>query len=357
MVRIRPASFEDAPAIRLLNQRNGMGDLDTVAWREGWEKYPFAAEFRDVPIGWVLETDQGEVVGNLDNVHLLYEIDGRRIKGAVAGGWVVDPAFRGKSLQLLTAFLRQKSIDLCLVDSAAPATAQILTAMKIARIPLPDYGTPCFWAVRPRGFARAALSRRSISGAAFLAWPAGLAVHARDIFRRSGRGRVMSKVRRIREFDDRFDDLWHSISTASTRLRAIRTKAVLEWRFRSELAAGRAAIVVAEHEGKPTGYAVLVRRGGYGMDLYDVAELQCVGDDASVMKDLLLGSIGIAREDGADAVKFLTGTTSKRSVAEALRPYTYLVPHWQLYYKAATPEIGSLLSAGDVWDLSWFDTF
>ncbi len=357
MVRIRPASFEDAPAIRLLNQRNAMGDLDTVAWREGWEKYPFAAEFRDVPIGWVLESDDGTIVGNLDNIQLLYEVGGGRIKGAVAAGWVVDPAHRGKSLQLLNAFLRQKSIDLCLVDSAAPATAQILTAMKIARIPLPDYGTPCFWAVRPRGFAGAALARRSVPAAKLLAWPAGLAVHARDIYRRSGRGRVMSKVRRIREFDDRFDDLWHNIRTSSTTLRAIRTRAVLEWRFRAELAGGRAAILVAEKEGERVGYAVLVRRGGYGMDLYDVADLQCVGDDASSVKDLLLGSIEIARRDGVDAVKFLTGTTSKRSVAEALHPYTYLVPHWQLYYKPATLEIGSLLSGGDVWDISWFDTF
>jgi hypothetical protein len=356
MVRIRPASFEDASAIRLLSQRNGMGDLDTVAWRAGWERYPFNSEFRDVPTGWVLESDDGLIVGNLDNIQLLYEIGGRRIKGVVAAGWVVDPVHRGKSLQLLTAFLKQKGVDLCLVDSAAPATAQILAAMKIRRIPLPDYGTPCFWAVHPRGFAEAALFRKSIPAAKLLARPAGLALHARDIYRRSGRGRVLSTVRRVKEFDDRFDELWRNISLTSTRLRAIRTRAVLEWRFRTELAAGGVAILVAEQEGKPTGYAVLVRRRGSGMDLYDVADLQCVGDDASIVKDLLLGSIGIAREDGADAVKFMTGIKSKRAAAEALRPYTYLAPHWQLYYKAI-PELGSLLSDGDAWDISWFDTF
>ncbi len=357
MLRIRPASFEDASAIRLLSQRNGMGDLDNAAWREGWEKYPFAAEFHDVPIGWVLEADDGSIVGNLDNIQLLYEIGGRRIKGVVAAGWIVDPAHRGKALQLLTTFLRQKGVDLCLVDSAAPGTAQILTAMKIARIPLPDYGTPCFWAVRPRGFAEAALLRRSVPAARLLAWPAGLALHVRDIFRRSGRGRVISNMRRLQEFDARFDDLEQRIGAGSTRLRAIRTRAVLEWRFRTELAGRRVAILVAEREGRTIGYAVLVRRGGSGMDLYDVADLQALGDDKSIVKDLLLGSIGIARKDGADAVKFMTGIKPKRSAVDALHPYTYQAPHWQLYYKAATPEVGSLLSAGDAWDISWFDTF
>ena len=282
---------------------------------------------------------------------------GRLIKGAVAAGWIVDPAHRGKSLPLLTAFLRQKGIDLCLVDSAAPGTAQILTAMKIQRIPLPDYGTPCFWATRPRGFAEAALARRSIPAAGLLAWPAGVALQARDILRRSGRGRIGSTLRRISEFDDRFDALWERISTASTRLRAIRTRAVLAWRFRTELAAGRVAILVAEREGKSAGYAVLVRRGGSGMDLYDVADLQAVDDDPPVVKDLLLGSIGIARDEGADAVKFMTGIRQKRSAAEELRPYTYVAPHWQLYYRPATAELGSLLAGGEAWDISWFDTF
>lgn len=352
-LRVRAASFEDAAAIRLLNQRNGMGELDKVACREGWERYPFAAEFRDVPIGWVLETDEGAVVGNLDNIQLLYELRGRRIKGVVAAGWVVDPAHRGKSLQLLTAFLRQKGVDLCLIDSAGTATAQILTAMKIARIPIPDYGNPCFWAVRPCAFARAALVRRSVPAVHLLAWPAGLALLARDLFRRSGRGRITSTVRRIKEFNDRFDDLWHRIATASTRLRAIRTRAVLEWRFRT----GPVAIVTAERDAKLVGYAILVRRDSSGMDLYDVADLQALGDDPSIVKDLLLGSINVAREEGADAVKFMTGIPAKQAPADALHPYAYRAPHWQLYYKPATPEIGSLLLSADAWDLSWFDTF
>ncbi len=197
MLRIRPTVFEDAATIARLNQRNGMGDLDPIAWRRRWETHPFADEFAEIPIGWVLETEEGSVVGSLENVHMLYQIGGRRIKGAVASGWAVDAEHRGKSLQLLTTFLRQRGIDLPMVLSSSPTTARVLTLMKIARIPIPDYATPCFWAVHPRAFGKAVLLRRSIPGAAALAWPLGFALLARDMVRGSGRGRVASPVRRL----------------------------------------------------------------------------------------------------------------------------------------------------------------
>jgi hypothetical protein len=359
MLRIREATFEDAGAISRLFQRNGMGSLDEIAWRERWEAHPFASEFRNVPIGWVLETEQPSVVGNLDNIHMLYEIGGKRIKAVVAAGWAVDAEHRGKALQLMTTFFRQPGIDLCLNVTATPATAQILTAMKIKRIPIPDYGAPCFWALRPRAFARAALLRRSIHGAALFAWPAGLALLIRDIWRRSGRGALTSPVRRLQAFDDRFDELWQTIGAAPARLRAVRTRAVLEWRFRGDFRGGSAAIVVAEQGPTLLGYAVLVRRkdSDLGMALYDVADLQAAGDDPSTFRNLLLASIAIAREEGADAVKFSTGTPAKRAPAEALRPYTYRLPFWQQYFKTASPELARELSTADAWDFSWFDGF
>ena len=357
-VRIRTATLADAPAIAEVQRRNGMGDLDPVAWRSRWEAYPLATWFRDVPIGWVLETDEGSVVGILENVQTLFEFDGRPVKVVVAAGWAVDSEYRSKSLPLMTTFLRQKGVDLSLIVSASPTTERLLTAMKIARIPVPDYATPCFWAVNRRAFAKAALLRRSIPGAALLAWPAGLALLARDVYRHSGRGRESSTVRRLKEFDERFDPLWESLRTGATRLRAARTRAVLEWRFRTELRNGSGAIVAAEQGGTLLGYAVLVRRSGaeLGMELFDIADIQVAGDDPVTTRDLLLASIRIAREEGADAVKFMSGTPAKRAPADALRPYTYRLPIWQLYFKAAS-ELSAALSTADRWDISVFDTY
>ncbi len=356
-VRVRPTMFEDAEAIGRIHQRNGMEPIDPASWRARRESYPFAQEFRDLPIGWVLETE-GELVGSLANIHLLYELGGQRLKAGIAASWAVDSAYRGKSLLLNTAFYRQKGLDLWLNVTANPTTAQLLTAMRVPRIPIPDYGTPCFWAVRRGAFAKAALVRKSVRGAALLAMPAGLALLARDIYRRSGKGRIVSKVRRLAEFDDRFDGLWQTLSAGVKRLTAVRGRDVLEWRYGSECRAGRAVILAAEQQANLLGYAVLARRedSDLGMKLFNVADLQAVGDSPETLTDLLLASIRAAREEGVDAVKFMSGTPSKRSVADALQPYTYTLPFWQQYFKAA-PDLSQQLSTADAWDFSLFDTF
>ena len=142
------------------------------------------------------------------------------------------------------------------------------------------------------------------------------------------------------------------------RLRAVRTRAVLDWRFRGDLAAGRAPILAAETTGSLQGYIVLVRRQDpdLGMGVYDVADLQAVGDDPTVYNDLLLGAVQLARKEGVDAIKLATGTPAKRAPADSLRPHTYQLPFWQLYYKAS-PDLVADLSSADSWDFSFFDTY
>ncbi len=358
-VRLRTATLADAEAIGQLHKRNGMGDLDTAAWRSQWDAYPFAAEFRDIAIGWILETETGRVVGYLGNVHMLYDLGGRSVKAAIATAWAVDAGRRNKSLQLMTAFYRQKGVDMCLNGSANSTAARLLTAMRVPRIPIPGYDVPCFWAARPRGFAKAVLVRKSVPGASVLAWPAGVLLNARDIILRSGRGRTSSAVHRLGRFDDRFEIFWQRLRAGAPRLRAVRTKAVLEWRFGTELRSGRATVIAAGRDGALSGYAVLVRRQSpeFGMDLYDVADLQALRDAPATIRDLLLESIEIAREEGVDAVKFITGTPAKRAPADELRPYTYRLAFWQLYYKVASPELKAALSPANAWDFSLFDTY
>jgi len=357
-VHLRPAAFADGEAINKIHVRNGMGTFDPASWRFCWESYPFAQEFANVPIGWVMETSDGTVVGTIGNVHMMYEMNGRRFKAAIAAAWAVDAPYRGKSLSLATTFFKQKGVELKLNGSANFTATRVLTGLGIPRIPIPNYSSPCFWAADPRAFARAALARKGIPLASVLAYPTGIALAVRDVFRGSGRGRLSHTVRRLQKFDDRFDQLWQSISAGPSRLRAVRTKAVLVWRFGSVLSAGRATILVAESNDQLVGYTVLMRRDGseLGMQLYDVADLQAAGDDRTVFRDLLLGAIQLARREDVDAVKLMTGTPAKRAPANALHPYTYRLPFWQLYYKAS-PELSAALGSAEAWDFSPFDTY
>lgn len=358
MVTLRPATYTDGDAIRELNVRNGVDLIGAAERQERWESYPFADRFRDVPIGWVLEADGGAVVGAVDNVHMLYEMDGRPLRGTLAANWAVDPAYRADSLRLMTTFFRQTQVDLCLGVSASPVASRIFTAMKIPRLPIPDYGTPCFWPVRRRNFAKAALLRRKAPAAELMAMPAAMALLAKDMVTRSGRGRQQFSTRRAAGFDERFDALLKEIRTGAGRLRAVRDCGVLQWRFGKALRAG-GTIVVCQDGGRLAGYAVLLRRQGPGleMDLYDTADIQARGDDPRIIRDLLLGAIRLAREDGADAVKIMTGTPERRSAVNELKPYTYQLSFWQQYYRAASPQLAPALDRPEAWDFSLFDTF
>jgi hypothetical protein len=140
-----------------LNRRIGLGDVPVAEWLRRWETYPLFSEFQDVPIGWVLANDEGSVKGAFANVHLLYELAGRRLRACIGCECGVESEARGLSLQLLDRFLRVSGADICIGGSAGPVTSEILTRLNVAL----------------RVFTAAALRRKEIQGAGLFAWPAG----------------------------------------------------------------------------------------------------------------------------------------------------------------------------------------
>lgn len=357
-LRMRPMRYEDGPGIAVLSEQLGMGKLDLPQWRAQWEQYPFASRFAEVVTGWVLEDEQGGIQGFLGNMHQLYEIGGVELRAVSSGSWMIAPAFRGKALGMVIAFYKQSNVELYLNGSANQLTIQVMAGFKIPRIPIPDYAEPCFWAIRPREFALAGLRRKEIQGAALLSWPVGLGLGLRDWMRGSGRGRPTVAVERVKQFGAEFDGLWERLRTAVPRLRAVRTAAVLEWKYGPMVRRGEAAVLVAGPVSEPVGYAILVRRDAseLGMEMWEVADLQAVGDDAGVYRSLILASRETAGELGAAALKLMTGTPAKRRPALELQPYTYQIPFWQLFYKPAAG-VSVDLSTAEAWDFSRFDTY
>lgn len=352
-------TLDDAGAVCALNRRVGLGDVPSADWRRRWEDYPLSSEFQDIPIGWVLADDNGSIKGAFANIHLLYELGGRKLRACIGCEWGVESETRGLSLQLLDSFLRVRGADICIIGSASPVTSEILTRLKVPRIPAPGYDEPLLWAVRPRDFAAAALRKKEIRGAGLLAWPAALALGLADFVNRSGRGQVCSTVRQIPAFDERFDAFWERLRRGPRRLRAVRNRAVLAWRFQSALSKGEASVLVAERGGNLVGYAVLLHRDSpeLGMKTYDVADLQALGNDALILKDLLLSSIRVARDGRAGTLKLLTGDATKRSTALSLRPHSYHVPVWQMYFRTTNSQLAEQLSPPDLWDFSPFDNY
>src|SRR6267378_1491659 len=108
--------------------------------------YPLYRELKpDWPIGWVLEDEDGKIVGSMGNIPSLYELDGRRILVASGRSWVADIAHRSASLSLLDNLLRQRNVDLYLNNTVSHNSVAAVTALECSRVPVGIWDEVAYW--------------------------------------------------------------------------------------------------------------------------------------------------------------------------------------------------------------------
>jgi hypothetical protein len=358
MIRVRPAALCDLEAIDAVCVRNGLSSFDTVETRNWWLSHPFRTEFEGVPIGWVLESDTDGIVGTFSNVHMMYELDGRRFKCGSAGSWAVDRSHRNSSMLLAMSYFSQEGVDLCVNGSASAVASRLMPALGAQRTASEDYDLSYFWITRRRNFARAVLRKKKIPAAGLLSHAAALVLWAADL-RSGGRRRNLSEVKQLNGFGDEFDAFWEKIRQGRGRLRAVRSSAALEWRFGGYLRQKRATVLAIFQGGHLGGYVVLRRcvREHLGLRQFVIADLQALDDSPDVILDLLAAALEATRQEGLDALEWQGWNPAKRQVARSLHPKSYRYPVWPLYYKAVNPSLVPVLARADSWDFSPFDAF
>ena len=108
---IRIARFDDYDQIAALEARQGLTVKSRQEWLDLWLDNPAYFELSDWPIGWVVEDEEGKIVGSLGNVPTLLTYGGRRYVSAAGRGWAVDVPYRAFSIMLLARQLKQSSAD------------------------------------------------------------------------------------------------------------------------------------------------------------------------------------------------------------------------------------------------------
>ena len=100
---LRLADFRDYLQVSRLLAANDMDSPSAEDWRNLWLHNPVWERVgHDWPIGWVLETEQGQIVGSLSNIPSLYSFKGQELICANGRGWVVAPDYRGLGLWLMS---------------------------------------------------------------------------------------------------------------------------------------------------------------------------------------------------------------------------------------------------------------
>jgi hypothetical protein len=368
-VRVREATFDDAVAVREVGMRNGLsggpepggdGAHARASFAERWTEFPDRDRFAGIPIGWVLEDGEGRCVGTLTNYHGTYRLGDATLTAAIAGGWAVDPAFRGPpALMLMGRHLGQRGVDLLIDSTASREAGAVLEAMKARRVPHPAYDEQCYWVADHRSFARSALRRMRVPALPLLpeALAAGLA--ARDALRVPARlTRGGTGVETCDGFDPRFDRFWEALCRRRPgRLLAVRSSAMLAWHFRPHLATRKIAVLAEPGHHGLAGYAVLVFEDGPRADppRAQLADLQVLEDDRAVVDRLLAAAFASTRERGLPMLQAIGFEPFKRAAILGLAPYRRKLTSWLYYYKAVRQDLAAPLEAEAAWDPSPYD--
>ncbi len=239
-VVLRSAQLDDCQRSVTLLARNGLAvptepEAARSSWEWLWGRNPATAGGREVPLGWVLESDD-EIVGFFGNIPRRYHYDGRDLLACSGTSWAVDPRFRTRARDLCAEYFTQKEPDLLLATTANRSVGRILLKFGASPMPQTAYQQVLYWVLDPNGFLQSALRKKEVR--APLRKAAGVALGpivatALALKRRPGRRHAGLEVDVIPlpEVDEEFDELWRRKLAEGPRLYASRTAQDLRWHF------------------------------------------------------------------------------------------------------------------------------
>lgn len=356
MASVREAHFEDHAGIAALEERHGLFTTPEADWRRRWQENPAISGAQEPwPIGWVIETEAKDIAGFFGNIPMAYEINGEPVLAAATNSWVVDEDFRGQALELLSRFLAQPNVDIFLSTTANAATTAAMTAFKTRKVPQPDCDKSLFWITNPFGFGRALTVKAGFPLAGIFGPITGLGVVLANAFhggRPSETPPEGCRLATTNSFDDRFDGLWQRIRGQTGKLRFVRDRENISWHFNRFLTNGQAWVVTCEKGGSLNGYAVFVRQdnAAIGLRRAILADYQADGDDADVLRSLLLAGLGECRERDLYMLEAPGFSPTKRDLLNQLKPWTRKLPIWPYLYKARNAGLAKRLEDPACWD-------
>jgi hypothetical protein len=358
-ITLRQFHAEDRAAVDRLCRRHGLAGLSEALWEHLWESNPASAEAGpERPRGWVLDDVDAGIVGYFGNIPSLYAYKGRRLRAGVAGEWVVDGAFRKSSLQLVSAYFKQKDVDLLIQSTANAVSAKIYRAFRSCEVPSHGYDTPLFWICDPSGFAAALLQKRGYARSTALLKPilaAGLATV--QAIRRSRATSRHDAPDVLAGFDERFDTFWTDLCAARPNtLLCFRRLADLEWHFKSALE-NESVWIFAEGSPRMRAYAIFRKEDAedIGLKRVRLVDWQSLDGTPETAVRLVTAACRQAVETGVHIVEALGFPAACRQRLQELRPFRRVLPSWPFYYRAQDRAIEADLRDAAAWHACAYD--
>jgi len=357
---LRVASLEDYPQIASLESRYGLETKTAEEWKHLWINNPVYAQLQgDWPIGWVLESGDGHIVGYLGNIPLGYQFQGRRLVAAATYAWVVDSPYRSYSILLLDRYFDQTRADLFLSTTVNCQASKAFCSFNSLPVPVGAWDRSAFWITDHRGFAASWMAMRVPALGGLLSYPLSAALWSTDLLARRalGGGRKQVEVECCADFDSRFDTFWEVLKTRSSHLLlGVRTREVLGWHFKYAILRKAVWILTVTEASELVAYSIFCRQDSlrFGLKRMRLVDFQALDGSRALLLPMLSWALAQCRQEGIHMLEHL-GFCPQRDVFANLRPRQRKLPSWLYFYKARDQSLGGSLASPEVWDPSWFD--
>jgi hypothetical protein len=363
MASVREIDFGDLESVGQLNRSVGWDPPTRRSWERLWDHNPSRTTAGSrLSKGWILEED-GKRVGCLLNLTHLYQLGDRTLRAAVAASFVVASGFRGSSMQLALAFVKQTGPDLLLNTTAATHVSPLFQFLKLQVLPQPDYSRKLYWVLQERGFLNASLRKKGFSQVVSHAGSMALApaLWAEATLRR--RHRVLPRSRfdirllTAEQIDKDFDDLWERKLGEGLKLLAHRTAETLRWHCDDEGRVNPPFLLATYQHERLVGYLGVVRQDALhlGLKRARVADIFVEQDDPEAIRALLIAAMHHARQRGAHMLAVVGFPESIRRCMVDLRPFETQDDFTPFLFRAIDPKLHEALSTPEVWYASLYD--
>lgn len=358
--KLRQASFDDYQQIAALGAPYGLGKEPYEEWAHLWANNPVFQALPDWPMGWVLENEEHQIVGQLANVPLAYQFGDRKLIAAASRAVMVDPKYRTFSFQLLNQFFRQKKSDLFLATTVNGQATKLYEVFRAVRVPAGTWDKSVFWITNYQGFSASVLKMKEMPAAAALSFPAGIALWARDAatggtFKAGGKS---VEPQFCDGFDDRFDAFWQELCERHAgRLLANRSRAALDWHFKHAFAKGWAWILTISQFSRMTAYGIFLRQDNpaHGLTRMRLVDFQTISNENELLIPILSSGMERCRREGIHMLEASGFAEEKQKIIDGLSPKTRSLDAWRYFYKAAQPALAEQLKDPAVWDPTCLD--
>ncbi len=359
--KVREASLGDYRQISSLESQYGLKVKSYEEWSHLWTGNPVYQELRaDWPIGWVLENQEKQILGSIENIPLLYEFEGKKIIVSTGRNWVLDSRYRAYSTLLLDYYFSQKSVNLFLEGGVSFEAFHAFKEFELLPVPNGDLDRSAYWVAHYRGFVASALVKKSVPLARLLTYPLSVALFCKDRFRTS-RGPLRWQefdVRFCTHFSDRFDEFWNGLKAErSNILLSLRTSEMLEWHFKFALLRHKAWVLTISNGSRLVAYAIFDRNDNrqFGLKRMVLADFQTLDGNNSLLLPMLGWALKKCEAEGIHTLDIRGFCPEKRALIEQIVPYRRKLPWWLYVYKARDESLARSLTNPSVWDPSPFD--